>query len=96
MNRLSVEKRARIVAALVEGNSINATFRMTAAAKHTVLKLLGDVGCACAAPHHRLVRTVRCRRAQADEKWQLYAKHKNGLSDYAEWRESEMFGRGYA
>ena len=40
MNRLSTKQRAQIVAALVEGNSIRATSRMTGAAKGTVLKLL--------------------------------------------------------
>ena len=48
MNKLDTAKRAQIVAALVEGNSINATVRMTGAAKHTVLKLLADLGPACA------------------------------------------------
>ena len=44
MNQLSAESRIRIVAALVEGNSIRATCRMTGAAKGTVLKLLADLG----------------------------------------------------
>jgi DNA invertase Pin-like site-specific DNA recombinase len=49
MNKLNIAKRAQIVAALVEGNSINATVRMTGTAKHTVLKLLADLGKAYAA-----------------------------------------------
>ncbi len=36
MNRLTPERRAAIVAALVEGNSIRATCRMTGAAEGTV------------------------------------------------------------
>jgi len=47
MNQLSKEKRSRVVAALVEGNSIRATCRMTGVAKGTVLKLLVDLGWAC-------------------------------------------------
>jgi transposase-like protein len=35
MNKLSNAERARVVAALVEGNSIRATVRMTGAAKNT-------------------------------------------------------------
>jgi len=35
MNRLSTQERARILACLVEGNSIRATCRMTGAAKGT-------------------------------------------------------------
>jgi len=38
------QKRAEIVRCLVEGNSIDATCRMTGAAKMTVLKLLRDLG----------------------------------------------------
>ena len=39
MNKLTQAKRVQIIAALVEGNSIRATCRMTGAAKGTVLKL---------------------------------------------------------
>jgi hypothetical protein len=39
MNRLNTAKRAQVIAALVEGVSINATSRMTGVAKHTVLNL---------------------------------------------------------
>ena len=43
VNRLSVEQRVRVLAALVDGNSIRATCRMTGAAKNTVVHLLEDV-----------------------------------------------------
>jgi len=49
MNKLSNARRAQIVHALVEGNSIRATCRMTDTAKGTVLKLLVDLGRACSA-----------------------------------------------
>lgn len=51
MNRLSLEDRVRILASLVEGNSIRGTSRMTGAAQNTILKLLADVGDACARYH---------------------------------------------
>lgn len=38
----------RVITALVEGTSIKATVRMTGVAKHTVLNLLRDLGCAAA------------------------------------------------
>ena len=47
MNRLKRSKQSQIISALVEGNSIRATCRMTGTAKGTVLKLLADVGKAC-------------------------------------------------
>ena len=40
MNRLSKEQQIRVVSALVEGNGIRATVRMTGVAKNTVIKLL--------------------------------------------------------
>ena len=47
MNRLNKEQRTRLVAALVEGNSIRATARMTGVAFNTVLKLVPEIGRAC-------------------------------------------------
>jgi len=78
MNRLPFSKQVAVVAALVEGNSIRSTSRMTGVAKGTILTLLGDIGTACAAFHDRAVRNVRSRRVQCDEIWQFcYAKEKN-------------------
>src|ERR1700692_284279 len=78
MNRLQTSDRTRVIAALVEGTSINATCRMTGVAKHTVLKLLRDMGCACAAYHDSKVRKLTVRRIQCDEIWAfVYAKQKN-------------------
>ena len=69
MNRLNTEKRVAVVAALVEGNSIRSTCRMTGVAKGTVLSLLSDLGKACAAYHHEHVRNVKASRIQCDEIW---------------------------
>jgi len=46
MNQLSDAKRVQVVAALVEGNSIRATVRMTGVAKNTIAKLLIELGAA--------------------------------------------------
>ncbi len=78
MNKLSTAKRAQIVSALVEGNSIRATSRMIGVSKDTVMKLLVDLGKACEAYHDEHVRGLGCRRVQADEIWSFcYAKAKN-------------------
>jgi IS1 family transposase len=78
MNRLSLPKRAQIVNALVEGNSIRATCRLTGASKDAVLKLIPDMGMACLAHHNATVRNVKTRRVQCDEIWSFcYAKEKN-------------------
>ena len=78
MNRLSIDRRVRVVAALVEGNGINATARITGVSKPTILKLLADLGTACAAYQNRTLRNLASRRIQCDEIWQFcYAKQKN-------------------
>jgi hypothetical protein len=85
MNRLPIEKRAAIVAALVEEVSINATCRMTGTAKHTILKLLKDLGCAAAAHHNAHVRNLKVRRLQCDEIWVFVgAKMKNTSAEKIE------------
>jgi IS1 family transposase len=78
MNQLSTAKRAQVIGALVEGNSINSTCRMLGIGKHTVLRLLEDGGTACAEFHDRHVRNLRVHRLQCDEFWSFVgAKAKN-------------------
>src|SRR4051794_11930308 len=78
MNRLSTEQRKQVIAALVEGNSIRATCRMTGVAKGTVTKLLVDLGTVCSIHQDRLLRDLPCERVQCDEIWSfVYAKQKN-------------------
>lgn len=78
MNKLTKDRRAQVVAALVEGNSIRATVRMTGVAKNTIVKLLADVGRACAEYQDRALRNLTCKRIQCDEIWSFcYAKEKN-------------------
>ncbi len=78
MNCLDPETRTRVVNCLIEGCSIRATVRLTGVAKNTIVKLLADLGCACAAYHNRHVRNLRVRRLQCDEVWSFCgAKAKN-------------------
>src|SRR6266545_8234481 len=78
MNRLSTEKRTAVIAALVEGNSIRATVRMTGVAKDTVTKLLVDMGTVCSIHMDLQMRNLPCKRLQVDELWAfVYAKQKN-------------------
>src|SRR5438046_10738748 len=82
MNRLSREKQAQLVAALVEGSSINSIVRMTGVSKVTILKLLAEVGPKCADYQDRTLRNLKCKRIQCDEIWQFcYAKEKNVPAD---------------
>jgi hypothetical protein len=43
MNKLSIEEKTQIISALVEGNSVRSTCRMTGHSKGAVLKLLVEV-----------------------------------------------------
>jgi IS1 family transposase len=78
MNKLDTAKRAAVVAALVEGNSIRATVRMTGVAKNTVAKLLVELGAACADYLDKALVNLPCKRIQCDEIWAFVgAKDKN-------------------
>jgi IS1 family transposase len=78
MNRLTTDRRAALVASLVEGNSIRATARMTDTAFNTVLKFVVDIGTACRTFYDQSMRNLDCRRLQCDEIWQFcYAKDRN-------------------
>lgn len=69
MNRLSIEDRVRILTALSEGVGINAACRLTGKSKNTVLKLLADVGRACALYQDNAMRDLKVSRIQVDEIW---------------------------
>ena len=78
MNYLTNEKRIQIVAALTEGIGINAVSRMANVSKNTVLKLLADLGMACAEYQDKAFRKMTCQKIQCDEIWSfVVAKHKN-------------------
>ena len=81
-NVLRIEKRVQIVSALVEGNSMRATSRMTGAALNTVMKLLRDLGPVCAEYQGEVFRNLPCKRLQVDEIWSfVHAKQKNVPAD---------------
>ena len=96
MNRLDINKKVQVVAALVEGNSIRATSRMTGVAQNTIFKLLADLGTACADYQDRAFRNLTCKKIQCDEIWSFVgAKAKNVPED----RQDEFmvtFGLGLA
>jgi|SRR5208283_1041689 len=78
MNKLDGAKRTQVVAALVEGNSIRSTVRMTGVAKNTIAKLLVELGAACAAYLDKALVSLPCKRVQVDEIWSFVgAKQKN-------------------
>lgn len=92
MNRLPRDKQIQVVKALVEGNSIRATVRMTGVAKNTVTNLLVDLGKACEAYQVEHLVNLPCKRIQCDEIWSFVgAKQKQvnngaaGVGDVWTW-----------
>jgi IS1 family transposase len=78
MNKLSTQKRVQVISALVEGMAINAVVRMTGVSKNAVLKLLEDIGNACAIYQYKAFRNLNCKRLELDEIWSFcFAKQKN-------------------
>jgi transposase len=80
MNKLNAEERKRVVAALVEGNSLRAITRMTGVHRTTIQKLLVDLGRVCSEYQDKAFRNLPCKRLQCDEIWSfVYAKERIAL-----------------
>jgi IS1 family transposase len=84
MNRLDKAKQLQVVSALVEGNSIRATVRMTGVSKNTIAKLLVELGEACSEYLNKTLVNLSCKRVQVDEIWSFVgAKQKNVTPEMA-------------
>ncbi len=79
MNALKEEKRLAVLSALVEGNSIRSTERMTGVHRDTVMRLLGAVGTDCENLLNRTMRDLPCLRIQVDEIWGFIGKKQRHL-----------------
>lgn len=85
MNKLSINDRVQILNALSEGVGINAAARMTGKSKNTILKLLADVGQACAEYQDHAMRNLTIKKVQVDEIWSFVGmKQKNAPIDNPE------------
>ncbi len=85
MNRLPMAKRVAVVRALVEGNSIRSTVRMTSVSKNTITKLLLELGAACTRYQADTLVNLPCKRLQCDEIWSFVGgKDKNISQDQKE------------
>jgi transposase-like protein len=65
MNQLSTAKRVQVIVALVEGHSIRSTERMTGVTKHTILRLLAEIGTACAHFQNICLTELPCKHINA-------------------------------
>ncbi len=76
MNRLDKTRRVAVVKALVEGNSIRSTVRLTGVAKNTVVKLLVELAEKCVEYHDANVKNLSSKRVQCDEIWSFIGAKK--------------------
>lgn len=82
MNKLSIEEKVRVVACLVEGNSLRSTVRMTGIHRTTIQKLLVELGAACSAYQDKVFRNLTLGQVQCDEIWAFCgAKEKNATPE---------------
>lgn len=84
MNRLTIQDRVRILTVLSEGMGVNAACRATGASKNTVLKLLADVGEACAVFQDRVMRNLSVTQLQVDEIWSFIGCKQKNVPDDAD------------
>ncbi len=73
-NVLCDEKRLRVLAALVEGNSERAVSRMTDVNPRTIAKISLDLGQGAINLHNRLARELHCSLVTVDEIWSFVGK----------------------
>jgi IS1 family transposase len=80
MNRTPLTRRTQVVSALVEGNSIRSTERMTGTHRDTIMRLLVEVGAGCERLLNERMRDLSCQRLQVDEVWSFVAKKQRHLT----------------
>src|ERR1019366_1669568 len=88
----AAEQQCRVIAALVEGNSIRSIERMTGIHRDTIMRLMVRVGNGCAALVDRTMRNLNCQRLQLDELWAFVGMKQKRASRLAERGE---FGDAY-
>lgn len=80
MNSLKPEHQITILSALVEGNSIRSTERMTQTHRDTIMRLLVSVGDHCQRLLNHQLRSFHSEHLQVDEIWTFVAKKQAQLT----------------
>ena len=81
MNVLNMEQKVAVLNALVEGNSIRSTERMTGVHRDTIMRLTLRTGERCARMMDSTMRQLQCRLIQADEIWTYVGKKEKRLTE---------------
>jgi IS1 family transposase len=69
MNALSNDQRTTAIQALIEGNSIRSTERMTGIHRDTIMRLLVRTGDGCQRFMSNRIKNVQAQKVQVDEIW---------------------------
>src|ERR1700722_13131867 len=92
MNSLGKNEQARVIAALVEGNSFRSIERMTGIHRDTIMRLMVRVGDGCVVLMDQEMRNLNCQRLQLDELWAFVGMKQKRASQLPERGE---FGDAY-
>lgn len=84
MNKLSIKDRVQILNCISEGMGVNGAARVTGKSKNTVLKLLAEVGTACALYQDRVMNDLHCVRIECDEIWSFVGAKQKNVRTYKE------------
>ena len=79
--RLTTERKAQVVGALVEGASIRSVERMTGVHRDTITKLVLRMGKASQRLLDERVRGVHCDQLQLDEMWAFVGKKRRTVRE---------------
>ena len=82
-NHLPLQRKAQVIAALVEGNSLRSTVRMTGVHRTTIQKLLERIGFACSAYQDKAFINLPCKRLECDEIWSFVGAKQKNVSEIA-------------
>ena len=77
MARLTTDKKAAVLGALVEGSSIRSVERMTGVGRNTIGKLVLQWGRASERLMDEHIRGFRCEQVECDEMWTFIGKRRN-------------------
>ncbi|MEW8057698.1 MAG: IS1 family transposase [Candidatus Thiodiazotropha sp.] len=80
MNKLKLDKQVAAIHALVEGNSIRSTERMTGVHRDTIMRLATRVGAGCELLMDKTMRDLPCQNVQVDEIWAYVGKKQRHLT----------------
>lgn len=81
MNKLKIEKKAAVLSALVEGNSIRSTERMTGIHRDTIMRLTQRIGEGCKVIMDETMRNLPCENIEVDEIWSFVGKKQRHLTE---------------